>query len=261
MASIRLVDSAQAPLLARPYYEAGHPGPIVAALAHVPELLEACMAFLGAVFGPTALPARTKELVILRTSARLRCRYCVEAHSVVALDTGLSPAEVRALRGGGPLTDAFARPAELALLEWVDAVAGGTGPVDPVRRAALAPTSPTPRSSRSPCWWGSRSCSTGSVPPSTCPPRRRPSGAWPRPACERAPKPNRPAKPGSRRPAGEGRGARRDRRGGGRRRPPRAGLALQQLPLQPGLHVLPHGLGPRRPPPGARGGPDAPAGR
>lgn len=139
MTGIHLVDSAQAPLLARPYYEAGHPGPIVAALAHVPELLEACMPFLGAVFGPTALPARTKELVILRTSARLRCRYCVEAHSVVALDNGLSPAEVRALRSGGPLTDAFARQAELALLEWVDAVAGGTGPVDPVRRAALGP--------------------------------------------------------------------------------------------------------------------------
>ena len=33
---------------------------------------------------------------------------------------------------------AFVDPAELALLAWVDAVAGGTGPVDPGPRTALA---------------------------------------------------------------------------------------------------------------------------
>jgi AhpD family alkylhydroperoxidase len=138
VASVPLVRVDQAPLLARPYYEAGDPGPIVAALAHVPELLEACLPFLGVVFGPTALAGRTKELVILRTSARLSCRYCVEAHSVAALDTGLNPDEVRALRQPEGDVGAFADPAELALLAWVDAVAGEAGPVDPDRRAALA---------------------------------------------------------------------------------------------------------------------------
>jgi AhpD family alkylhydroperoxidase len=78
------VPAEQAPLLARPYYEAGNPGPIVSALAHVPELLDSCMPFLGTAFGPTALPARIKELVVVRTSSLLGCRYCAETHSVVA---------------------------------------------------------------------------------------------------------------------------------------------------------------------------------
>ena len=136
MPGIPLVGADQAPLLARPYYEAGDPGPIVAALAHVPELLDACLPFLGAAFGPTAVPARSKELVILRTSALLACRYCVEAHSVAALDAGVGPDEVLALRqpeGAG----VFGDPAEAVLLAWVDAVATGTGPVDPGLRVAL----------------------------------------------------------------------------------------------------------------------------
>jgi AhpD family alkylhydroperoxidase len=138
VASIPLVGMDQAPLLARPYYEAGDPGPVVAALAHVPELLETCLPFLGTVFGPTALPERTKELVILRTSARLSCRYCVETHSVVALDAGLSPEEVRAVCQPEADVVAFVDPAEAALLGWVDAVAGGTGPIDPGPQADLA---------------------------------------------------------------------------------------------------------------------------
>lgn len=139
MSAVPLVHADQAPLLARPYYQSGDPGPIVAALAHVPELLEVCAPFLGVAFGPTALPARTKELVILRTSARLACRYCVEAHSVVALDSGLSPDEVQALRGPGDVDPAtFPDPAEGAVLAWVEAVAGGAGPVDPRDRARLA---------------------------------------------------------------------------------------------------------------------------
>jgi AhpD family alkylhydroperoxidase len=138
MANVSLVGVDQAPLLARPYYEGGDPGPIVAALAHVPELLEACLPFLDVVFGPTALPPRTKELVILRTSARLSCRYCVAAHSVAALDTGFSPGEVGALRRGGFDGEVASDPVEQALVAWVDAVAGTAGPVDPDRQAALA---------------------------------------------------------------------------------------------------------------------------
>jgi AhpD family alkylhydroperoxidase len=132
---VPLLAADQAPLLARPYYEAGDPGPIVAALAHVPELLDRCLPFLDTTFGPTALPAPTKERVILRTSALMGCRYCVETHSVVALDAGLGLDEVRVLRSTGPA--ALDVPAEAALLAWVDAVAGGSGPVDLVLRDAL----------------------------------------------------------------------------------------------------------------------------
>jgi AhpD family alkylhydroperoxidase len=79
------------------------------------------------VLGASALDVRTKEIVIVRTSALQECRYCVDAHSVVALDTGLTVAEVRTLSGAGPasLPDA----AEAALLDWIDAVAGATGAV------------------------------------------------------------------------------------------------------------------------------------
>ncbi|MGH8999846.1 MAG: carboxymuconolactone decarboxylase family protein [Acidimicrobiia bacterium] len=136
MASVRLVEAEPAPLLARPYYRQGDPGPIVAALANVPELLEVCAPFLGVLFGRSAVPARAKELVVLRTSARMGCRFCVDAHSVVALDTGLSHAEVRALRtsGGPELAATFADPAERALLAWVDALARPGAPPAPVRR-------------------------------------------------------------------------------------------------------------------------------
>ncbi len=136
---VRLIQAEQAPLLARPFYANGDPGPIVAALAHVPELLEVTMPFLDAALGPSAVDARTKELVILRTSAMMGCRYCTQTHTVVARNTGVSVQEVAALRGEQPLEAAFTDPRELALLRWVDIVAAGPGPVpDAARREAGA---------------------------------------------------------------------------------------------------------------------------
>jgi AhpD family alkylhydroperoxidase len=133
---VRLITAEQAPLLARPYYANGNPGPIVAALAHVPELLEVTMPFLDAALGPSAVDVRTKELVILRTSAVLGCRYCTQTHTVAARNTGVSVQEVAALRGEAPLEAAFTNPRELALLRWVDAVAIGPGPVPEAARHA-----------------------------------------------------------------------------------------------------------------------------
>ena len=135
MTGVRLVEAEQAPLLARPFYVKGDPGPIVAALAHVPELLEVTMPFLDAALGPSAVDARTKELVILRTSAMLGCRYCTQTHTVVARKTGLSVEEVAALRGEAPLEAAFTDPRELVLLGWVEVVAG-PGPVPQAARRA-----------------------------------------------------------------------------------------------------------------------------
>ncbi|MBB6375814.1 AhpD family alkylhydroperoxidase [Pseudonocardia eucalypti] len=123
------VEPAQAPLLARPYYADGDPGPIVAALAQVPELMEVALPFIGAALGPSAVDWRSKEIVIVRTSALAGCRYCVRSHTVVALDAGLSRREVRALTTpDAPAQAEFAEPRERALLGWVDTVAGG-GPV------------------------------------------------------------------------------------------------------------------------------------
>jgi AhpD family alkylhydroperoxidase len=134
---VRLVGAAQAPLLARRYYAGGDPGPITAALANVPELLEVAMPFLATVLGASAVDARTKELVILRTSAVLGCRYCVQTHTKAARDTGLSRAEVAALRGEAPVAAAFPSERDRAVIGWAEAVADGPGPVAKAPRAAL----------------------------------------------------------------------------------------------------------------------------
>ncbi len=132
-----LVDADQAPLLARPYYADGDPGPIVAALAQVPELLVDAIPFISTALGPSALDSRTKEIVIVRTSALAGCRYCVQSHTVVALDAGLSRTQVSALRGAAPIEEAFETARELALLRWVDTVTGDPGPVDDDARNAV----------------------------------------------------------------------------------------------------------------------------
>ena len=126
---VPLVEAEQAPILARPFYpDEGSPSPITASLAHVPEVLEAALPFVGRVLGPTAIDARTKEIVILRASALMECRYCVHTHTVVALESGLSLPEVRALRGEEELGTVFTDASELGLIAWVDAVAVGRGP-------------------------------------------------------------------------------------------------------------------------------------
>jgi AhpD family alkylhydroperoxidase len=130
MARIELLDAANAPLLVQHLFAAGDPGPIAASLAQVPELAEVALPFLGAALGPSSIPLRTKELVILRTSALLRCRYCDAAHTPVAREAGLERVEVEALRGERPIEAAFSDREELALLAWVEAVAVGRGAVD-----------------------------------------------------------------------------------------------------------------------------------
>ncbi len=106
-ARVRLLDAASAPLATRPYFAEGDPGPNAASLAHVPDLLPAALSFIGAALGGSWLPTRTKEIVILRVSALAGCRYCTAAHTVVALDSGLSLDQVRSLRGELPLAPAF----------------------------------------------------------------------------------------------------------------------------------------------------------
>jgi AhpD family alkylhydroperoxidase len=136
MTAVARVELDQVPLLARPYFADGDPGPIVRALAQVPELLVVALPFIGTALGPSAISFRHKEIVIVRTSALAGCRYCVQTHAVVALESGLEPTQVAALQSPGPADDAFADPRELALLRWVDVVAG-SGPVEDAERAAV----------------------------------------------------------------------------------------------------------------------------
>ena len=139
MTVVEPISPEQAPLLARPFYADGDPGPITATLAHVPELLETALPFIGAVLSPSSIAFRTKEIVILRTSCVKACRYCVDSHTPVALDAGLSPAQVRALRSeaGYTIDAAFADQRERALIAWTDEVAGGSGPASDATTAAM----------------------------------------------------------------------------------------------------------------------------
>jgi AhpD family alkylhydroperoxidase len=137
MPSVQLITPAQAPLLSRPYFESGDPGPIVSSLAQVPELLEVAMPFIGRALGPSAISFRDKEIVIVRTSALLKCQYCELTHTAVALDAGLTHDEIGALRRRIDIDAAFDDPRELSLLRWTDAVATGTGAVGHDIRSTL----------------------------------------------------------------------------------------------------------------------------
>ncbi len=136
--TIAPVPAEQAPLLARPYYAGESPSPIAATLAHVPELLDVAMPFIGVALGESSVPARLKEIAILRASVLLECHYCVQTHTVVALDEGLSDSEVRALREDGPSEDAFEKERERALVAWVDALARGRGAIEDALQARMA---------------------------------------------------------------------------------------------------------------------------
>ncbi|HUG83537.1 MAG TPA: carboxymuconolactone decarboxylase family protein [Euzebya sp.] len=129
MPAVELLDAHDAPMLAQPYYAGGDPGPITRALAHVPELLEVTLPFIDAALGPSAIDLRTKEIVILRTSAVLGCHYCVQTHAVVAHDADLSVAQVDALAGADPdaIARAFPDDRDRALIAWTDTVALGPG--------------------------------------------------------------------------------------------------------------------------------------
>lgn len=117
MARVELLSREQAPLLARAGYEGGWPGPIAAALAGVPELMEVVMPMLGAVYGPTSVAERSKEIVVLRVSSAGGCTYCTETHTRVAARMGFAADELAALRGEAPAPPRWT-PAERALLDF-----------------------------------------------------------------------------------------------------------------------------------------------
>lgn len=136
MAHVPLLTAEQAPLLTRDLFASGDPGALVASLAHVPEALQVTLPFVSQVLGPSALDARTKEIAILRTSVVQDCRFCVQTHTCVALDSGLSRSEVEALRAPA-VPDGVFPPPEAALAAWAEEVARGPGPVDPGAIEAL----------------------------------------------------------------------------------------------------------------------------
>ena len=126
---VSLIIESQAPVSARHLFASGDPGPLVSSWAQVPEMLDVTLPFVGMILGASSISVRHKELVILRTSALMQCRYCVNAHTEVAVEVGLKEPEIRALRGELAVGDVFVAPRDRALLHWIDAVATQRGAV------------------------------------------------------------------------------------------------------------------------------------
>ena len=140
MSKVDLIDVTRAPLLAKPFYTNGSPGPIGESLAQVPELMEVALPFISVSLGASSVADfRTKELVIVRASAVQRCRYCTLTHMAIALDAGISPEEMRILRDGDAdqIADTFDER-ESALLAWTDAMSLNAGEISDEVHARFA---------------------------------------------------------------------------------------------------------------------------
>jgi AhpD family alkylhydroperoxidase len=138
MSRVTLIDATTAAPAAAPFFANGDPGPVPASLAQVPDLMAAALPFIGRAYAATTLDTRTKEIVILRVSARAGCRYCTQTHSVVALGAGLTPAEVGALRGEHSVEETFSNERDRALVAWSDAIAAVPQGVGDAAFTALA---------------------------------------------------------------------------------------------------------------------------
>lgn len=104
MSRVELLDAATAPRTTRQLYADGDPGPLVAALAQVPELLAAVLPFLSQALGASAVDVRRKEIVILRTSAVMECRRELSGERMVELARQAAALGFRSLglTGGEP---------------------------------------------------------------------------------------------------------------------------------------------------------------
>jgi AhpD family alkylhydroperoxidase len=97
----------------------------VRSLAQVPELMDATLTFVARVYGETSIDLRTKELAILRVSARSGCRYCIDTHTVAAWDAGLTVEETAGLCSA----PSGLSEREAALVAWCDALCAAPEPV------------------------------------------------------------------------------------------------------------------------------------
>ena len=125
MSIVSLFNAETAPNTVRQFFADGDPGPIASSLAHVPDIMQKALPFIRATLGPSNIDIRTKEIVILRASALQQCKYCVNTHSFVARNSGLSKDEVKALQSNGDTTTAFTHEREKVLIRWTNAVAIG----------------------------------------------------------------------------------------------------------------------------------------
>ena len=87
-------------LLERTRFNDGEPLHIFSTLAHHPKLLKRWMVFGNHLLFKGALPARDRELLILRTAINCRADYEWGQHVPIAHGTGIDEAEVAAVVDG-----------------------------------------------------------------------------------------------------------------------------------------------------------------
>lgn len=93
------------PMLAAANRRLGVVSTLSGVMAESPDPLAGYNAVSGQ-FNASSLPRAAKQVVLINASAANDCRYCVAAHSTMALRAGLEPSTVEALRTGKPLDDA-----------------------------------------------------------------------------------------------------------------------------------------------------------
>ena len=85
----------------------GHVPNIFATLAHHPKLLKRWLVFGGHVLGKSTLPARDRELLILRTAWRCRSEYEFGQHTLIGRLAGLGDTDILRIIEG-PAADGLA---------------------------------------------------------------------------------------------------------------------------------------------------------
>jgi AhpD family alkylhydroperoxidase len=130
-----LVDADRPPDSLKPVFDrvAAHygrpPGPAHRLLANHPALYRQWLGTGSELLVSGKLPARTRELVILRTAGNCKCAYERRSHEAAARDAGVDDAQLAAVQA--PVLDASAfDPGELAALRcadrlWADATLDG----------------------------------------------------------------------------------------------------------------------------------------
>lgn len=129
MSTVSLLSKSQAPITTRSFYAEETASPIISSIAHVPELLLKSMPFIGQALGPSSISFRNKEIMILRSSAKMSCNYCTNTHTVVSLQAGLTHDEILALRGEKDTNDVFGDAKERLLIAWTDAMSNGANSI------------------------------------------------------------------------------------------------------------------------------------
>ena len=82
-----------------PSYDAARTLNAVKMLAGTGDLAQPAIDLMHAIFNTTAVDAKTRELIILRTAKAVGCDYALRAGAVIAANTGLTADEIAAAMG------------------------------------------------------------------------------------------------------------------------------------------------------------------